>query len=115
MTKKDLDAFGNSPVPEACRRIDYDNVDIVPGFVNDTWIAIVSGTKPWATMEVSLVPLIYVAQPDYWEIEVVGCQNGVGLPVEAPYSEFMEVQDMGKKGVAFVGTGKPEPFDVPPK
>jgi len=29
--------------------------------------------------------LIYIIQPEYWRIEVAGCQSGIGLPQTAPY------------------------------
>ena len=35
---------------------------------------------------VQLAPLIYIQQPDYWGIEVVGCQHGFGIPIMVPYS-----------------------------
>ena len=40
--------------------------------------------RPYATRHIALVPLVYLRQPDYWEIEVVGCLRGLGLPVLTP-------------------------------
>jgi hypothetical protein len=36
-------------------------------------------------MQVSLIPRIYVVQPEYWEIEVVGSLPGIGLPALKAY------------------------------
>src|SRR5690349_11091211 len=39
---------------------------VVPGFVNDTYILIVRGKKPYQNMRVVLAPRTYVRVPDYW-------------------------------------------------
>jgi hypothetical protein len=65
LTDKEMDAFTKLPPPHGCRVIDFDHVEIIPGFVNDTWFAVVSGTRPWATMTVDLIPRVYVRQPEY--------------------------------------------------
>jgi hypothetical protein len=112
----DLEAFNQRPAAEACRRIDFENVRIVPGIVPDTWFAVVSGTKPWITMDVDLVPLIYIEQPEYWGIEVIGCNSGIGLPTEAPYSETISLGGIrGTKGVEIMGATRSERFEVPPQ
>jgi hypothetical protein len=35
--------------------------------------------------------LVYIRQPEYWEIEVVGSLRGTGLAGPAPYAESLEV------------------------
>lgn len=118
MTSQDVEQFSGRPAAEACRRIDFEDVQIVPGIVNDTWFAVVSGTKPWLTMEVSLIPLIYIEQPEYWGIEVIGCNAGIGLPATAPFSETISLDSIrGTKGVEIIGA-TPEGnkrFDIPPQ
>jgi hypothetical protein len=45
----------------------------------------VGGTKPYANMSVDLSPLVYIRQPEYWGIEVVGrLRGGILLPAEVP-------------------------------
>jgi hypothetical protein len=89
-------------------------VEIVPGFVPKTYFLIVSGIKPWVTMQVQLVPLIYIVQPEYWGIEVVGCQSGIGLPHTAPYTVSLEITHfLGKKGIEVMGATRSEKRDVP--
>jgi len=114
MEERDLAALKALPPSESCRRIDFDKVQIVPGIVSKTYFLIVSGTKPWATMHVSLVPLIYIVQPDYWGIEVVGCQTGIGLPQTAPYTVALEISHfLGKTGIDVMGATHSEKHKVP--
>lgn len=113
--KTEVDNFSLLPASEACRRLDFENVEIVPGFVNDTWFAVVSGAKPWLTMQVDLRPRIYIDQPDYWGIEVVGCLNGMGLPAKGKYSTSMQVNGMGKLGVEVIGATTSKKLKVPPQ
>ncbi len=110
-----LKALKALPSPQYCRVIDFEKVHIVPGFVSGTWIATISGTKPWASMNVQPVPLIYIRQPEYWGIEIVGCNTGIGLPQTAPYSVSIPVQGLGTIGVEIIGATKSEKFPVPPK
>ena len=52
--------------------------NVVPGIVNNTFILIVKGKKPYLNMRVLLAPLIYARQPEYWGIEVIGCLDRLG-------------------------------------
>ena len=114
MKAQDLKAFESLPPSTTCRRIDFDKVQIVPGFIPKTFFLIVSGVKPWVTMEVSLVPLIYIDRPEYWGIEVIGCHYGIGLPQTAPYTVALEITHfLGTKGIEVIGATKSEKHAVP--
>ena len=114
MKAEHLQALEKLPQSVTCRRIAFDHAQVVPGFVKDTYFLIVSGKKPWVSMRVELVPLIYVDRPDYWGIEVVGCQSGMGLPVEVPYTVHLEVtQVLGKSGIEVLGAARSEKIKVP--
>ncbi len=103
------------PNPESCRLIDFETVEVVPGIINGTWFVTVSGTKPWLNMKVELVPLLYVRQPEYWGIEVVGCLAGNGLPALAPYDVFLALAGVtGTKGIEIIGATSSEKREVPP-
>jgi len=108
MDDKDLRALQALPPSSSCRLIDFEKVQVVPGFLPKTFILIVTGTKPWITMNVELQPLIYITQPEYWGIEVVGCQSGIGLPQTAPYHVALDISStLGTKGIEVIGaTGK---------
>jgi hypothetical protein len=114
MQQRDLDALKALPPPESCRLIDFEKAVVVPGFIPKTFFLIVSGTKPWVTMSVSLHPRIYIVQPDYWGIEVIGCQYGIGLPQTAPYHVALEITHvLGKQGIEVVGATHSEKIKVP--
>ncbi|GAB7046097.1 hypothetical protein [Catenuloplanes indicus] len=109
-----LREFLDAPVPRTSRLIDFDDASVVMLKTNPPqFILRVKGVKPWSNMKVDLVPLVYVRQPEYWAVEVVGTLSGVGLPVEAPYEASLNVTGtLGTKGVEVVGATKRERIDV---
>jgi hypothetical protein len=74
----------------------------------------VTGTMPYSNMQVRLVPVQeYFQQPDYWEIEVTGALDGVGLPAETPYSVSSPLNgSVGSVGVEVVGANRRLRIDV---
>jgi hypothetical protein len=79
------------------------------------YLLVVSGTKPYLNMEVELVPLVYVRQPEYWGIEVVGRLRGVGLPAVSPYTVSLALTGvLGTSGVEVIGADRSLSIDVPP-
>jgi hypothetical protein len=114
MEERHLKAFEALPHPSSCRLIDFEKAEVVPGFVEKTFFLIVSGTKPWVTMTVQLSPLIYIKQPEYWGIEVIGCQHGIGLPQTAPYHVALDISHLlGTKGIEVIGAKARKQFKVP--
>jgi hypothetical protein len=104
MNEKQLKAFTALPPSSSCRIIAFKEAEVRPGFVTGTWFLIVRGVKPWVTMHVELDPLFYITRPEYWGIEVVGCQKGIGLPVTAPYDVAIEITHfIGSKGIEVIG------------
>ncbi|MEG3164207.1 hypothetical protein U1701_06340 [Sphingomonas sp. PB2P19] len=113
MEQHDLDVMEKLPAPRSSRVIDFESIEISPGIIPGTYFLIVSGEKPWVTMTVQLTPLIYVRQPEYWEIEVVATQAGIGLPMVAPYHAVLDISYLrGTKGIEVVGATKRERRDV---
>lgn len=111
-----MSEFKDLPQAESCRRIDFAEVEIRSGIVKDTWILIVGGTKRWMNMDVRLVPFVYIQQPEYWLIEVVGCLHGAGLPTEAPYKVSIPLDGItGTKGIEVIGATRSEQRQVPPE
>ena len=84
MDEKRVAAFNALPQASACRLIDFEDIQVIPGTILRTYFLIVKGTKPWVTMDVGLHPLPYATRPEFTGIEVVGCQNGIGLPQAGP-------------------------------
>ena len=89
---------------------------VVPGIVNDTFFVIVNGKKPYLNMEVRLVPLTYIQQPEYWAIEVVGCVHGISLPTIGAYDVALPLDGIrGTKGIDVVwANGDTQRLEVPP-
>lgn len=111
--EKHVVEFNALPQPSSCRLIDFENVQVVPGTILRTYFLIVKGSKPWVTMDVGLHPLPYASRPDYTGIEVVGCQNGIGLPQAGPYSAVIEFTHLiGVRGIELIGASKRQKIDI---
>lgn len=107
--------FLKAPVSSSVRLIDFKKARVVPGIVPNTWILVVSGTKPYLNMTVELSPLVYIKRPVYWGIEVVGSLPGIGLPTTAPYTVALPLDGIiGTKGIEVIGARKKEKIAVPP-
>ena len=106
--------YQSLPQSEACRLIDFEEVDVVTlEIFPPQHVLIVSGTKPYLNMEVSLRPRTYVRQPEYWGIEVVGCLPGFGLPALAPYSVSIRLAGfMGTRGIEVIGATRSEKIEL---
>lgn len=108
--------FLKAPKPSSIRLIDFKTARVVPGFLPNTWILIVTGTKPYLNMTVELKPLVYIRRPVYWGIEVVGSLPGIGLPTTAPYTVSLPLDGIiGTKGIEVIGATKKQQLPVPPK
>ncbi len=109
--------WGFSQTPESlkiCGAIDYDTFQVVSGFAGD-YILIVEKKNPNPLINPSLVPREYIDQPDYWEIDLVGCLIGINPPPTRncwPLSASL-AQHMGKKGIKLVGATKTGQWDLP--
>jgi hypothetical protein len=106
--------FTALPQSEAYRLIDFEQVEIHPGVV-EGFILVVRGTKPYLNMDVDLVARVYIQQPDYWGIEVVGMlPGGIGLPAEAPYVASLPLAGIiGTEGIEVIGATRSERHQVP--
>ena len=51
MKIEDIKALEALPPSTLCRLIAFDRAQVVPGFIPKTFFLIVSGEKPWASME----------------------------------------------------------------
>lgn len=114
--EEQMQRFSAAPPASSFRLIDFDYADVVtlesfpPQFVLR-----VSGTKPFANMTVQLIPLVFIQQPDYWGIEVVGSLPEIGLPALAPYEVSLAVTSfLGKKGIEVIGASRVQRFDIDP-
>jgi len=100
------------PPPERCSILDFDTATVTTK--GDDHVLTVSGTKPWLDMVVTLEPVVYIRQPEFWRIEVQGCHPGeVGLPATGPYTAtFSFTGTMGTRGIEVAGANKTQQFDL---
>ena len=104
-----------TPTASSVRLINFTRAEVRPGFLPNTWILIVSGTKPYANMTVELRPLIYVRRPEFWGIEVTGTLPGIGIPMVAPYTVSLPLDGiLGTKGIEVIGATRRKKIYVPP-
>ncbi len=109
--RPDYARLNELPAPASSRLIDFERVEIVTlESFPPQLVLVVSGTKPYFNMEVTLAPLMYVRQPEYWGIEVVGTLPGaIGLPALAPYQVSLPLAGIvGTKGIEVIGASRSE-------
>jgi len=107
-----------APKASSVRLIDFKTAKVVPGFLPNTWILVVSGVKPCLNMTVELKPLIFIRQPEYWGIEVTGSLHGVCIVgiAPAPYHVSLPLDGiLGTYGIEVIGATTKKRIDVPPK
>lgn len=76
-------------------------------------VLVVRGEKPYLNMQVNLIPLVYIRQPEYWGIEVVGCLPEVGLPAVADYVVKLDLDGtIGTRGIEVIGANRSEKIDI---
>lgn len=106
-------AFRDMPASEEPRLIDFEKAEPHPGFAGG-WILVVQGEAPYKNMDVRLVPRVYVQQPDYWGIEVVGTLTDDVVPdVTGPYAVALPLEGVtGKKGIEVIGANRTQEIDI---
>jgi hypothetical protein len=99
---------------ESSQLIEFERADVIsPMIYPSRPRLVVTGRKPWANMEVSLVPRDYAEPPGYWSIRVVGTMPEIGQPAIVPYAVELELGDtIGSAGIEVVGANKTEQIDV---
>ena len=115
LSERGLKELGERAPSQSCRLLDFEDADVRPGIVNGTWILVVRGNAPCANMRVELLPLIYIKQPEFWEIEVVGCISGpICLPQVKPFTEILPLNGtIGTAGIEVVGTSRRVKIPLP--
>jgi len=103
-------------LPGQCRAVDFDKAVVTPLATTGTTARnrlTVTGRKPATDVQVTLVPVVYVKQPDFWEITVTGCSSGIGLPVLTPYTATFDFTgSLGRCGIEVVGATRRQQFDL---
>ncbi len=104
-------SFSSAPSSESCRLISFDKYEVLE---SNPPVLVVSGTAPCANMEVSLQPAVYIACPEYWRIEVVGClPGGICLTALKPFRITISLGGIiGSEGMEIAGSNKVEQVKV---
>lgn len=115
MSEEQDRAFLALPTPESCRIIDFDSAQVITLPISPPrHVLIAKGETPYFNMKVTLSPLVYITQPEYWGIEVVGCLPEVGLPAATPYVVHLDLNGIiGTCGIEVIGAGRSEKIDIP--
>ena|SRR5215216_1706667 len=113
-----LSPYEALPKSGSSRLIDFDQAQIVTLESFPLQYSLhVSGIKPYLNMQVDLVPLVYIHQPEYWGIEVGGrLPGGIELPATAPYTAWINLRGItGTEGIEVMGATRSEKLEEPPK
>lgn len=117
MDQEQMKAFEGLPKARSFRLIDFEQAEVVTlESFPPQYVLVVKGTKPYLNMRVELLPLVYIRQPEYWGIEVVGrLRGGIGLPALAPYTASTPLAGItGTAGIEVIGATRSERIKVPP-
>jgi len=92
------------------RLVDFERADVIsPMIYPPQPRLVVQGVLPTPGTTVTLQPLMYVSQPRYWGIQVVGTAGGVERPAAPgtqplPYSAELDLAGVtGTEGVEVIG------------
>jgi hypothetical protein len=113
---EELTGYEALPKAGSYRLVDFEWTEVVTLRTFPPQILLrVGGTKPYANMRVDLSPLVYIRQPEYWGIEVVGrLRGGILLPAEVPYEVSLPLSGItGTRGVEVIGATRSERIEVP--
>lgn len=114
MSDEQVRAFHALPTPQSCRVIDFEFAQVFTlPIVPPRHVLVVRGEKPYFNMQVNLIPLVYIQQPEYWSIEVVGRLPEVGLPAVAPYVVELDLDGtIGTSGIEVIGANRSKKIDI---
>ena len=89
-----------------CRLIPFDKAEAFKSSTGQVTL-VVTGVAPTSGTTVKLVPLVYIRQPEYWGIEVIGCTPAITLPVLTPWAVKQDVTGtVGTAGLEVIGSNQ---------
>jgi hypothetical protein len=113
---------GTAAPEEAINRlIDFERADVITPMIYPPQPRLVVRGVTNIPVEVTLVPLVYISQPQYWGIQVVGSLGGgetgphPSQPIAAiPYAAELDLAGVtGTEGVEVIGATATERIAVP--
>lgn len=107
--------FESLPSPSSCRLLDFESAEVLTDTPLGYWALFVHGEKPYEAMWVTLQPLYYIQQPEYWGIEIVGClPSGPVTDLTGTYVAILPLSGvMGTKGIEVIGATGRKSIDLP--
>jgi hypothetical protein len=104
------------PVAQSTGLVDFETAEVVSQMIYPPRpVLVVTGRKPYPSMTVELVPLMYIRQPEYWGIEVIGTGAGpLGTEgISVPYAVELDLAACtGTTGVEVVGANQSKQLPV---
>jgi hypothetical protein len=89
-----------------CRLIPVDKAEAYKSDSGQVTL-VVSGVAPYSGTKIKLVPLVYIRQPEYWGIQVIGCSPSISLPVLTPWAVKQDVTGtVGTAGLEVIGSNQ---------
>jgi hypothetical protein len=106
--------FQALPTPQSCRVINFEAAQvIILQSQPPHYVLVVKGQKSYFNMTVSLMPLVYIRQPEFWGIEVTGCLPELGVPAVTPYVVSLRLDGIiGTRGIEVIGADRSEKIDI---
>ncbi len=96
-----------TPPPSDWVPVDFDKAELQPGSVPGSLVLAVSGNTSSSSSRgcpVKLVPATYVAQPDYWRIEVLWDRADAIFQSICPFSVSIPLDGIrGRLGIELIG------------
>jgi hypothetical protein len=117
MATYESDPLQALPVAQSGRLIAFDTAQVISLMIYPPrpGVLVVSGHKPYPTMRVELIPLVYIRRPEYWGIEVVGFPRRRGRLIPAPpaagtpYTVELDLAGViGTLGIEVIGANRTE-------
>ena len=103
-----LAGYTGLPLSQSHRLLDFETavVDTLETFPPQQVLR-VAGSAPYPGMGITLEPRIYIQQPDFWGIEVVGILLELQPPRRTPYAVELELSgSVGTQGIEVVGASR---------
>jgi heat shock protein HslJ len=116
-------AANASPTPpadeEVCELVDFQTATVQPvgitaGMPGTTINELtVTGEVSASNVKVHLEKLVYIRQPEFWGIEVIGCRSGFGAQVITPYKATIQFAGaLGTCGIEVIGASTSQTIDL---
>jgi hypothetical protein len=93
---------------DRCRLITFDSAEVVrKEGKKATSVLVVHGYTPTSGATVTLEPVIYIRQPAYWLIQVIGCMPEIGAMVMTPFTATLDLTGtLGTEGIEVAGVDR---------